>query len=252
MIVVGLSGGMGQGKSTVGKILRKLAEVGPENDLENSYIISDVLNAWLAVWPKDIKREADVVDEANLLIELLPPIMTQKSGKPVAADQLKITRTEASLAANAKLLSYLKAWRLAEDVTLRFPLPIAPENKHMHRELMQWIGANAVERVDKQFWSDMMGKQLDGLAKSGAPLVTVGGIRSKGDADMIHAHKGVILEVMRAETRVDSDTTEMWNDWQPDIEIHNNGTLEQLEAAVAILWQDLQSGKTQKEYKAVA
>ncbi len=251
MILVGLSGGIGQGKSTVGKMLRQLGKVGPDCDLESSYVVTDVLNAWLIEWPQPLDRSTDLIDLANQLIQLLPEVVSSFSPYRVTADDLQILRTDSSRAANAKLMEYLQNRRQSNNENVEFPLPLTPENKGLHRDLMQWIGAVMVEKVNGRFWSDITGARVDQLKAVGHDCVTVGGIRSEGDAAMIRERGGVVVRVLRPGATADNDPTETWmNSWKADVEVINNGSLEELHQTVQNFWDDLGAGKVKPAYQA--
>ena len=258
MIVVGLTGGMGQGKSTVGEILRQLAEVDYKADLEASYPISEVANAWIATWPKPLDMAAgqSLVDLANELIVKFPPILEQITGKSAEVSRLVIDPYDPqSLALHNRLLRYLDHWVLLSDkeATAQLPTPITPDNKGLHRALLMWIGGVSVEVVSPTIWSDLLDRRIKQLADRGYKLVTVGGIRYDHDADMIHANDGTVLKVSRPNSAKSSDITETaMKDIIPDSVLYNDGSLAQLEAVTQKLWRDLEAHTPKAEYHASA
>ncbi len=256
MIVVGLTGGMGQGKSTVGQMLRELAKVDYKADLESSYPITTVANQWLSTWPQSLVLAANEtqIQLANRLIESLPPIIEEVTGKSTTAKVLQINEADsANVTLHKRLLDYIGQWLEESEGERhdRLPLPIVPQNKALHRALFQWLGGMAIELIYRPIWSDLLDKRIKQLAERDYKLVTVGGIRYDHDADMIQANKGVILKVMRPHSAHSSDVTETsMSEVEADIVLHNDGTLAQLEWVVRQLWQDLQVGKPQAEYRA--
>src|SRR5688572_24840563 len=96
MIVVGLTGGMGQGKSTVGAKLRELAGVDYKADLEFSYPVSEVVNDWLATWPNPLVQQPgqDITSLANDLIKTLPPIIEHRTGKTAEVADLLVDSSD--------------------------------------------------------------------------------------------------------------------------------------------------------------
>lgn len=257
MIVVGLTGGMGQGKSTVGHLLRQLAKVDYRADLESSYPISEVANAWMQTWPKPLKLEAGqtVVELANILIRSFPAVLERLTGKTLTYDQLKIDATNPkSLELHNRLIAYLEQYLgLTEtERTVQLPTPIFEENKRLHRPLLQWIGGVTIELGVPTVWSDLLDRRIKQLAERNYVLVTVGGIRYDHDVAMIKANGGVVLRVERPDSLSSSDVTETsMQEIRPDITIVNNGNLEQLELAVNQLWADLLKGEPKIRYEAV-
>ncbi len=257
MIVAGLTGGMGQGKSTVGEILRGLAGVDYKADLETSYIISEVANAWMETWPRPLalKPGEQMVELANELISNLPPILERLTSKtPVAAKLLIDASDPQSLELHKRLLKYLDQWILLSEAELavELPTPIRAENKGLHRSLLFWLGGVMIELVSPTIWCDQLDRRIKQLEERGYKLVSVGGIRYPQDAAMIRSNGGMVLKVERPHAHHGSDVTETaMKDIHPDTVLFNDGTLEQLTAAVERLWQDLQAGKPQAEYKSV-
>lgn len=255
MIVVGLTGGMGQGKSTVGEMLRGLAKVDYKADLESSYPITEVANEWMETWPKPLKFPLDgnVINLANELIENLPPILQRITGKTAEVKALQIKNEEASFELHNRLIRYLVKWTLLSDHerVVQLPTPIDPDNKGLHRALFQWIGGVTVAVVSPTIWSDLLDHRIKQLSERGYKLVTVGGIRYSHDAEMIHANNGLVLRVARPNSDESSDVTEIsMNHIMPDAQLYNDGSLEQLEKVVRGLWRDLQTGETKPEYQA--
>ncbi len=252
MIFIGMMGGSGQGKTTVARMLREMVGAGPECDLETSYVITVVLNSWIQTWPDPIDATADIIDIANELIPALIPILNQLTHRELTFDSLKVERNEASLDLNKKLLDYLLARRtVGEKVQELFPAPITPDNKQLHRSLFQWMGSIGVLRIDATFWSELTGKQVEQLKNTNVPLVTLGGIRFPADLAMVHALDGIVVKVTRPNMSVGTDPTEAtMTQLVSDVDVLNNGSLEQLRTAVEQLWQDLQAGHPANEYKA--
>lgn len=254
MIVVGLTGGMGQGKSTVGQALRELAGVDYKADLEASYPISEVANAWMETWPKPLILPSDqsVVGLANDLIKTFPDILQRLTGKELSYEAMRIDDGDPeSLKLHNRLIAYLEHYLSLSSAELaaQLPTPIFEQNKRLHRTLLQWIGGVTIEQGVPTVWSDLLDRRIKQLAERGYKLVTVGGIRYDHDAAMIKSNGGIILRVERPNSTTSSDVTETaMSGVKPDVVLHNDGTLEQLEVVVRGLWQDLQAGKPKEEY----
>ena len=245
MILVGLTGGMQQGKSTVGRMLREMAGIGPEGDLETSYVIGDVANAWLNKWPAELELAPgqDVIDLANSLIKKFPPVLAEKMGREVTYEQLEIKRNPESLALHKPLTNYLEARLTVGHDTELFPTPITPENKEVHRSLFHWIGGVLITVLDPLIWNKAHDQRVKELKAAGQPFVTVGGIRAENEADMIRANGGLVVRVVRPEVEANYDLTErIMAGVKPDVEVINNGTMEQLVGVTKKLYVDLVTG----------
>lgn len=257
MILVGLIGGARQGKSTVGEELRRLAGVDAKADLEFSYPIGQIVNAWVQQWPIDVLESGlSTIEIANKLIPLVVGPVKHVTGLDVDPKRLMIEDTPASREQSNRLLSYLEKYiEAGSSRSEEFPLPITPDNKVLHRACYQWVGARMIDEVDagegQDVWTHVIERRIKTLQERGYKLVTVGGARYPLHQEMIHRNGGVVLLVERPGMVIDTDVTEQADArHNPDITIQNNGTLEQLNTAVGRLYDDLLSEKTQNVYSA--
>jgi len=257
MILVGLNGGQRQGKSTVGAELRRLAGVDAKADLEFSYPIGQVVNAWVQQWPIDVLESGlPVIEIANKLIPFIIGPVKQVTGFEVDPDVLLIEDTAASKEESNRLLSYLEKY--IEAGSLRgeeFPLPINSDNKVLHRACYQWVGARLIDEVDvgegNDIWTIVIEGRIKSLQARGYTLVTVGGTRYPVQQEMIRRNDGIVIEVDRPGVVIDNDVTEQAEARKNhDVLILNNGTLEQLNELVSSLYTDLLAGNPKKTYAA--
>jgi hypothetical protein len=257
VILLGINGGMRQGKSTVGAELRRLAGVDAKADLEFSYPVGQVANLWVKQWaPSVIDSGLPVIEIANKLMPLVVEPVKAVTSFDVDPSKLLIENTPESLEESNRLLSYLEKYIEAgsnrED---EFPVPITPDNKVLHRALYQWIGARMIDEVEPRdgqvIWPAVIEHRIQTLIKREYPLVTVGGARYPHDQAMIHANGGLIIQVSRPGIANDSDITERAGDGvEPDIKVINDGTLDELNTVVGQLYSDLLAGKPQSKYTA--
>ncbi len=255
MKIVGLTGGTGQGKSTFGKMLRDLAGVDSKADLEFSYPISEVANEWMKNWPQIIEHSGNrsVTELANELIQTYPEVLKRLANESTTFEVLKVSDEESSQRMHAKLLEYLSNWTALSpgERAKQLPTPISPENKGIHRKVLQWVGGVTVELVDAQTWSNLIVRRIKQLDQRGYGLVTVGGVRFTEDAAAIRNCGGVIVRVIRPETALVSDVTERSAaEVSEDSQVINNGTLDELQVVAQDIYADLKSGSVKPQYLA--
>lgn len=257
MILVGMVGGARQGKSTVGAELRRLAGVDAKADLEFSYPIGQVADLWVKEWSTSVLDSGLPVREiANKLISLIAEPVKRVTGLDINPEILLINDTPEDIEKANRLLSYLERFIEAGDSRQdEFPTPITPDNKVLHRSLYQFIGARLIDEVDvgegMDVWVHVLEKRIVTLKDRGYALVTVGGTRYPHQQEMIRRNGGVIINVERPGIAEDSDVTEQAEARKlADIIVQNNGTLEELNTLVGVLYDDLLVGNTKKIYKA--
>ncbi len=258
MILLGINGGMRQGKSTVGAELRRLAGVDTKADLEFSYPVGQVADLWIKQWPLSVVESGlPTLQIANTLIPLVVEPVKVVTSFDVDPNRLLIEDTSASLGESNRLLSYLDAYIEAGDNRAEeFPVPITPDNKVLHRTLYQWIGARMIDEVEPRdgqvIWPAVIEHRIQTLIKREYPLVTVGGARYPHDQEMIHANGGLIIQVSRPGIDSDNDITERAGDGvEPDIRVVNNGSMDELNVIVGQLYNDLVAGNPKPTYSAV-
>lgn len=257
MILVGLVGGARQGKSSVGAELRKLAGVDAKADLEFSYPIGQVADLWVKAWPPGVLESGlPIWEVANKLIPLIVEPVKTVTGQDVDPAKLTIQDTPESKEQSNRLLSYIEKFiEAGNNRADEFPTPITPDNKVLHRALYQWIGARLIDEVDagesQDVWTLVIENRIKTLESRGYPLVTVGGARYPLHQQMIRRNGGVIINVHRPGTAEDNDVTEQVEARKlADIVVENNGTLEDLNAVVDVLYKDLVAAEPKAQYSA--
>jgi hypothetical protein len=239
MNVVGLTGAPQHGKSTVARLLRQHAGEGHSADLEYSDLMIAVANVWLQTLPEYLKQVSstfDPVHRANTWIDALAPVLEQTTGRAINSRSLLIRpNSQASKALHRPLIEYVTLSNLSR--------PITRKNKIQHRSLLQWLGGRTRLLVDEAIWSDLMEREITKLNAMGFKLVTIGGIRSECETAPIRYRRGIVIKVTRGQPEVNSDLAEI-ADIPYDIELHNDGSLEDLRTMVTALWQYLSAGHT--------
>lgn len=256
MILLGINGGMRQGKSTVGAELRRLAGVDTKADLEFSYPIGQVADLWIKQWPSSIIDSGlPVLEIANKLIPLVAEPIKTVTGYDIDVEKFLIADTTESKEEGNRLLSYLEKYIEAGDNRAdEFPVPITPDNKVLHRALYQWIGARTIAEIDAgeghDVWTRVIERRIATLKDRGYTLVTVGGTRYPHQQQVIRDAGGLIVHVERPGIVNDDDVTERAGDGvKPDISVINNGTLDELNTIVGQLYNDLVAGSPKKVYQ---
>lgn len=257
MILLGINGGMRQGKSTVGAELRRLAGVDTKADLEFSYPIGQVADLWIKQWdPSLINSGLPVLEIANKLIPLVVEPVKTITGYDMDVEKFLIHNNPESLEKGNRLLSYLEKYIEAGDNRGdEFPVPITPDNKVLHRALYQWIGARTIAEIDAgeghDVWTRVIERRIATLKERGYKLVTVGGTRYPHQQQVIRDAGGLIVHVERPGIVTDDDVTERAGDGvMPDINVINNGTIDELNSAIAQLYNDLLAGSPKSKYSA--
>lgn len=257
MILLGINGGMRQGKSTVGAELRRLAEVDTKADLEFSYPIGQVADLWIKQWPASVIDSGLPTREvANKLIPLIAEPLKTITGYDMDVHKFLIQDTPSSLEEGNRLLNYLEKYIEAGDSRAdEFPVPITPDNKVLHRSLYQWIGARTIAEIDAgeghDVWTRVIERRIATLKDRGYALVTVGGTRYPHQQEVIRDAGGLIVHVERPGIVNDDDVTERAGDGvNPDINVINNGTMDELNAVIGQLYNDLVAGSPKPKYSA--
>jgi hypothetical protein len=237
MNVIGLTGSPQHGKSTVALLLRQQVGEDHSADLEYSDLMIAVANVWLQTLPDDLRKPSCISDplhRANKWIDALAPVLEQTTGKYINVRPLLIRPdNQASKALHTPLIEYVTLSNPPETITRK--------NKIQHRSLLQWLGARIRLLVDEGIWSDLMEREIAKLNAMGYRLVTIGGIRSKRETAPIHYRNGIVVKVTRGQPESNSDLAEIAN-VPYDVELRNDGSLDDLRAKVAALWRHLSAG----------
>jgi hypothetical protein len=187
----------------------------------------------------------ELVELANELVKTLPPIVKERTGKTTDVATLKVDDSDL----HSRLLHYLSKWLglSDEERAVQLPTPIEPVNKALHRALFQWIGNSLIVLVSPTIWDEVIDHRIKQLDGRDYKLVTLGGVRYPQDVDMLHANGGVLVRVVRPNAEISKDATEVQT-VSADIELINDGTLEQLYEEVGRLYEDIMNGTPQPAY----
>lgn len=217
-MLIGFGGRAESGKTTSTELLSTMANVETHEHIEFSDPIIEVANRMLDV------IDPSLLDDANYRSRTLSAI-------------LDIACAEGSLHQNESDPS--DCLRKA-DFTRR----ITTENKAEFRPLLEWIGKKALVLVSSSIWGDMAMQKIDDAVSRNVELVTVGGIRSVDDCEVIRKYGGVVVKLTRNTNSVSLPTEESVDDWSPDFNVINNGSLDDLRLEIEKIWNSLNPVKT--------
>ncbi|HEY8999584.1 MAG TPA: hypothetical protein VIM53_04705 [Candidatus Saccharimonadales bacterium] len=126
---------------------------------------------------------------------------------------------------------------------------ITIDTKNVHRPLLQWLGYEMVTHVDARFWSQIVSSEIEMHTQNGAKLITVGGVRFPGDADMIHDISGRIVKVVNPNNNTAIHSLEGGiPSSHIDLTVINDGGIAELTGKMANLWHDLANDQLVSSY----
>ncbi len=225
--IIGIAGGNKTGKSTFSSVLRAQAE--SSSDLEYSDPIIKLTNHWLDQMPQfgAGMKSLQLRHTANAWIINLPASVEEILGEKVDHSPLLI-RENQNLGLHIKIVDYLESYHTLER-------PITRENKYEHVSILQWLGAN----LSQTLFSNYLGVKSDQAKANGHDLITIGGARFQENFDFIRKLGGFMVKVRRPEVETQHEyvTETTVQSLQTEVEVFNDGTLEQLGKAAVALWQ---------------
>ncbi|HVC36067.1 MAG TPA: hypothetical protein VNE40_01290 [Candidatus Dormibacteraeota bacterium] len=244
MVIIGLCGAIGHGKTTLGGYL-----AGQTNDslvTESSHLIIEVANALVS--SSQTTPSSSNLEAINIWLQPLPAILKETVMRSVRFDQLKLSQDQLAKDPEnyQKLFEFLD--QLGSSKLQSFPINV--QNKRLYRGLLQWLGGYLVQKVDPGIWFDEIIRRLLVMPKQPA-LAIIGGVRFPADAERIRKQSGYIVEIVRSEIEfIDSqDITERQRtSIHPDCVVYNNGTLQDLRSCTKQLYIDTIQGRLQKSY----
>ncbi|HEX7633611.1 MAG TPA: hypothetical protein VF401_04815 [Candidatus Saccharimonadales bacterium] len=240
MTIIGLTGGIGHGKTT---FAADLAACAPSfATYESSLLISEVAN--------DLRSfgspRPDDIDALNTWLTALPDILATRTHATTDIDTLKITpeRLKSHPEYYEKLFEYL---RDIEANPVKANSVITPENKDHFRTLLQWLGGYLAKVVDGGIWYREIIRRIQEAPP--VDLALIGGVRFPADAAEIRKAGGLIIEVQRPNFG-DQDKNDLTERERasivPDITILNDGSLLDLKDKAQQTYEDIVSAAVNK------
>jgi hypothetical protein len=247
MIIVGLMGGIGHGKSTFAAVLASAAE--SSHAFESSDIISEVANKLRASSASNAIPQT--LDQVNQWLRPLPDVLQAVVHQQPSFSLIEVTETDIKHdpASYVKLFEYLELIKAKPELA---SVMITAENKSDVRPLLQWLGGYLLKKIDDKVWYMEIVNRISYLPP--VELVTVGGVRYPGDAECLRAVGGRILDIYRpSQPGVDAqDITERERTAiTPDATVTNDGSLDNLHSCAKVVLEDLRANRLQGLYTAL-
>lgn len=243
MIILGITGAIGHGKSTIAEILTKLE---PNSKIfETSKVISEVATQLCKQYNhKSIHLED--IESINSWLSHLPGILSTILNRPIDP---KLFKLESSMLSPTKA-EYVKLWEFinwANYNPKQAHTLITQANKASFRPLLQWIGGYCVENISPTIWNTELIVRARKAEDAGCALAILGGIRFKEEALQVQTNGGIIIKVVRPKMHVQdsNDPTERQRSGiRPDKIIINDGLMEDLITKVHKLYSEIMSSKS--------
>lgn len=214
--IVGFGGRAESGKTTAAEMLIAIARPRRHVHIEFSDPIMQAAQAWLNSMTNESVLDAGIA--AERLSQILGWFIAQGRSQN---------------AANVGQINSGYAARIAAGTLSRI---ITPETKSAHRPLLEWLGSGAIALYSATVWGDTVTSRISTAAQEGADLVTVGGVRSVADYEVIKSAGGLVVRLHRGSDELANVTERDLRTWVADFEVSNDGTLDDLRGQLEDVW----------------
>jgi hypothetical protein len=248
MVIVGLTGGIGYGKTTFAALLANNAKF--HRHWESWEVIAEVANALRH--ENSVHPTPDNIAGINAWLAPLADIIATCAHCPADFTQFALNpkRLKADPLHFAKLFEYLTLMQAKPELQTG---DITDVNRQQFRSLLQWLGGYLVKTVNEGIWYDEIIRRIHLAESTDLELATVGGVRFPGDAERLRNARAYIIEIRRPgmEEADKQDLTERERKLiTTDSTVINDGTLEHLAHCAKQVYDDLQGRTLAKQYSA--
>jgi hypothetical protein len=249
--IIGITGNIGSGKSTLAEFL--CAAEPDHARYETSELIAEVAEDFNRALSGELAFETttDDVELVNQSLIWFIESISEKLHREVTWNQLAVTKHQ--MATHPELFEKMLAYvDLAKEQPSLLDQRITTANKEKYRPLLQWLGGYLVAKISPTIWYDELFRRIQ-LYDDTKSLVLIGGVRYPSDAECVRRNGGIIVGIDRpGESSDTSDVTESSRALiEPDVELHNNGSLDQLRAVAEQLWNDIGAGNPKSHYNSL-
>lgn len=248
MIIAGLTGGIGHGKTTFSSLLAEQARNSVH--FESWELVAEVANALRN--ESLVHPSSDNMEAINEWLNPLPDIISWTLHIDCNYNDIRLRAIDVADHPEyyAKLFEYLIL--MSEQPEL-LTVEITTESKEIFRPLLQWLGGYMFTKLGG-VWYGEIARRIGHLRSNGLDVVTVGGVRFPDDAERLRNAGGVILDIQRP-TLPELDSLEITERdrtmIEPDVVIRNDGSLEQLSSCAEKVYEDLCMRTLQPQYTSV-
>ncbi len=248
MIIIGMTGPIGHGKSTFAKALMQIEP--SSQRIESSMVIGEVANNLHA--SSKTPPDRDDIDAINVWLRPLPSILLETVHAHCTYEQIKIDAEDAK----AHPIDYEKLFLHLENLARKPELSrqnINHDNKEEYRPILQWLGGYLVDKVDPDIWYKEIINRARNLNTRGVGLCIIGGLRYPSDAERVKEAGGKIIKVYRpGHLQYDmQDPTERERDnVTSDATVVSNGGIDDVKNVASQVLTDLRSNQLKKIYYA--
>ena len=215
--VVGFGGSAGSGKTTAANMLAEIARpIQPEHFEFSDPIIR--IGSSLLTYISD-NQNSRPEDYKDILLDKL-----SEYGMSVSSNQ------------NIPQLAgdYIESLHSGELVELTH------ETKNQHRPLLEGLGRSAIIVATPTVWGDILRRNIDVSLRAGTGLITIGGVRTIADRDLVCELSGSIIRLVRElPENVQLDTEYQLSKWTADYTIFNEKTKIELFEEISRVWVDI-------------
>lgn len=212
--VVGFGGAAESGKTTAANMLVDIAQPTRHFHIEFS---DPIMEIGKSLTDGSVADESDLVDKFYTELQSLQPDMPLQR-----IDGLRLPDAYASNLFNRKFGA------------------LSAETKQQHRPILEWIGRSAIQSVSPQIWGDIVYTNVLQEQEAGSDLITIGGVRTVADNQVVQNLHGYTVRVLRGDDAVARlDTEHELNSWNADFTVRNDRSLDGLRNSVRDIWSKI-------------